>query len=333
MFTKMRMEEFNRLLKRYLRGQVTTEEERLLEEWHKNQPEVSFPEMSGEEKGALEQKIWKSVRSGAWGGQPARRLIAIATGVAASLLLGMLWFLLPGAREEARTAAVSGQQRFEIRNTTGSDQEIMLSDSTIVLLRQDSHLVYENSFNQERREVFLHGEAFFQVKRDEMKPFIVHTGNLITEVLGTSFRVKENKNGNTTEVSVTSGKVSVYTDSPQGKSRKNGFILTANQQVSYSKATHYITAGIVEEPVAHIRDDVQLPSLDFRSVPLQEVLQALTQYYGIEFVIADPRVKECGISADLTGLSMFTQLELICKSIDATYERRGTVVFINGEGC
>lgn len=333
MFTMMRMEEFNRLLKRYLQGQASAEEEKLLEEWHKNQPEVSFPEMSGEDKGALEQKIWKRVRSGAWGRHSARRLIVISAGIAASLLLGMLWLLPSPGGDEAHTAAASGRKRFEIRNTTGSDQEIMLSDSTIVLLKQDSHLVYENSFNQEKREVFLHGEAFFQVKRDEMKPFIVHTGNLITEVLGTSFRVKENNDSNTTEVSVTSGKVSVYADNKQGKDEKNGVILTANQKVSYSKVTNHIMAGIVEQPVAHIAQDVQLPPLDFRSVPLQEVLQALTQYYGIEFVIADPRVKDCGISADLTGLSMFTQLELICKSIDATYERRGTVVFINGEGC
>ncbi len=329
----MRMEEFNRLLKRYLQGQATEEEEKLLEEWYKNQPEVSSPEMSGADRKALQHRIWKKIRSGAWGTLPVWRLAGISAGIAASLLLAILWLRPSGNQSGAPATTASGRERFEIRNTTGSDQEIMLSDSTIVLLKQNSHLVYENSFNQERREVFLHGEAFFQVKRDEMKPFIVHTGNLITEVLGTSFRVKENKDSNTTEVSVTSGKVSVYTDNPQGKSRKNGFILTANQQVSYSKATHYITAGIVEEPVVHIQDDVQLPSLDFRSVPLQEVLQALTQYYGIEFVIADPRVKECGINADLTGLSMFTQLELICKSIDATYERRGTVVFINGEGC
>ncbi len=333
MLTKMRMEEFNRLLKKYLRGQATEEEEKLLEEWYKNQPEVSFPEISGKDRNALQHRIWRKIRLGAWGTLRAWRLAGISAGIAASLLLGILWLRSPGSRDGAPAAAASDQKRFEIRNTTGSDQEIMLSDSTIVLLKQNSHLVYEGSFNQEKREVFLYGEAFFQVKRDEMRPFIVYTGNLITEVLGTSFRVKENKDSNTTEVSVTSGKVSVYADNNQGKDEKNGVILTANQKVSYSKVTNHITAGIVEEPVVHIAHDVQLPPLDFRSVPLQEVLQALTQYYGIEFVIADPRVKDCGINADLTGLSMFTQLELICKSIDATYERRGTVVFINGEGC
>ncbi len=327
------MEEFNRLLKRYLQGQATEEEEKLLEEWYKNQPELIYPEMSGADRSALQQRIWRKIRFGAWGAKPVRRLVAISAGIAASLLLGILCLRPSGNQDGPQAEAVSGQKRFEIRNTTGSDQEIMLSDSTIVLLKQNSHLVYENNFNQERRKVFLYGEAFFQVKRDEMKPFIVYAGSLITEVLGTSFRVREDKDSNTTEVSVTSGKVSVYTNDPQIKSKKNGFILTANQQVSYSRETHYITTGIVEEPAVHIQDDVQLPSLDFRSVPLQEVLQALTQYYGIEFVIADPRVKECGINADLTGLSMFTQLELICKSIDATYERRGTVVFINGEGC
>lgn len=329
----MRMEEFNRLLKKYLQGQATEEEEKLLEEWHRNQPEVSFPEMTDADRKALQDRIWRKVRPAAWGTLPVRRLAGITAGIAALLLIGMFWLLPPATRDDAPAATATSQKRFEIRNTTGSDQEIMLSDSTIVLLKQNSHLVYENSFNQGKREVFLHGEAFFQVKRDEMKPFIVYAGKLVTEVLGTSFRVRENKDSNTTEVSVTSGKVSVYTENPQGKSKKDGFILTANQQVSYSNATRQITAGIVEEPVAHIEEDVQLPPLDFKSVPLQEVLQALTRYYGIEFVIADPRVKECGINADLTGLSMFTQLELICKSIDATYERRGTVVFISGEGC
>ncbi len=327
------MEEFNRLLKRYLRGQATEEEEKLLEEWHQNQPEVSFPAMADREREALRQQMWTKIRLEAWGRTSVWRIVAISAGIAASLVLGILWLRPAFTTEGTRMAAASGRERFEIRNTTGSDQEIMLSDSTIVLLKQNSHLVYENSFNQERREVFLYGEAFFQVKRDEMKPFVVYTGNLITEVLGTSFRVKENKESNTTEVSVTSGKVSVYTDGPEKKSKKNGFILTANQQVSYSKTTHQIVTGIVEEPVVHIGENVQPPSLDFKSVPLQDVLHTLTQYYGIEFVIADPRVKECGINADLTGLSMFTQLELICKSIDATYERRGTVVFISGEGC
>lgn len=327
------MEEFNRLLKRYLRGEALPEEEKQLEEWYKNQPEEVYPDLPEEEKYRLEKKVWREIRSGIADSRPVWKRAWGWTGAAAFVALGFLGFLRSGGDEKTVAGVVSGQKRFEIKNTTGSDQEIRLSDSTVVLLKQNSTLVYEDDFNREKRGVRLSGEAFFEVKRNEMKPFVVYTGDLVTEVLGTSFRIRENRRSNTTEVSVTSGKVSVYADGKVGKDERNGVILTANQQASYSRATNHIVAGIVEEPVPRTSEPLPLPSLDFHSVPLQDVLDALTRHYGIEFVIADPRVKDCGINADLTGLSMFTQLELICKSIDAVYERRGTVVFISGEGC
>lgn len=326
-------EEFNRLLKKYLEGDTSEEENRFLEEWHRDEAELPFPPMSPTEKRETERKMWRQIRFGAVGERSLLFYKWSGRGAAVACLLLTVWWFWPDRLPVEESRAVAGTEHFEIRNTTGSDQEVRLSDSTVVLLKPNSRITYDHRFNREKREIFLTGEAFFQVRRDETKPFVVHAGSLITEVLGTSFFIRNHPKQNTTEVSVASGKVSVYTETPGSKEKLNGMILTANQLIRYNRETQHLAAGIVEQPVPRLSEDAPLPSLDFNSVPLGNVLDALTKHYGIEFFIADPRIRDCGINADLTGLPMFTQLELLCKSIDATYEQRGTVVFISGDGC
>ena len=210
---------------------------------------------------------------------------------------------------------------------------MVLPDGSVVVLSQNSSLVYDRSFDQARREVYLHGEAFFKVKRDVTKPFVVHAGDLVTEVLGTSFRIRQNEQVKKTEVSVLTGKVSVYAREDNPDRERNGVILTQNQRVLYDAVTRNIVPTLVEDPLPRVPVEQVRTALVFQEVPLEEVLSQLTQLYGIEFVISNPKSKACHITADLNGLSLFTQLELICKSIDATYEKRGTVVFVNGDGC
>jgi hypothetical protein len=59
----------------------------------------------------------------------------------------------------------------------------------------------------------------------------------------------------------------------------------------------------------------------------------MSKHYGVEIISTNPKSNDCLITADLNGLALFTQLDLICKSIGATYEKRGTVIFIKGDGC
>ncbi len=332
----MTQEEFNQLLKRYLEGQTTEQEDLLLTEWYEspaNRVEVAMPEGQKKETGA---RIWRNIRAHI---QPvvSRQVVRLAwlSGVAACLALGFGWLYTQSrsAPESLVTALVREQTGIEVRNSTPSEQEVTLPDGTTVLLTQNSRLVYEKNFNKLRREVYLTGEAFFDVKRDVTKPFVVHTGDLITEVLGTSFRISQSQKGKKTEVSVRTGKVSVYADSDSRQSERNGVIITPNQRVVYDASTRHITPGIVEQPVVILPEGEAQASLMFQEASFENVLAQLTRMYGIEFVISNPSLQDCHITADLNGLSLFIQLELICKSVDATYEKRGTVVFIKGNGC
>jgi len=333
----MTRKEFNDLSKRYLDGQATVEEERLLQQWMEGQRPEPELEWSGHEAKVIRQRMWKNVLAGIPRAGRVRKFWAIVPGMAAAAcLLAVLWWYKGDEGDlkgRADTVASVTHQGIEVANTTSSEQPIKLSDGTLVRLKPGSRLRYEKSFNGQRREVFLQGEAFFQVKRNPLKPFVVHAGDLVTEVLGTSFLVRQRPGSNTTEVAVASGKVSVYTRNTGSDRQRNGVILTPNQQVSYDASTRNITTGIVPQPVPIASAKSAPVSLNFQVASLQTVLDALTQVYGIEFVVANPQLKDCSITADLSGLSMFTQLELVCKSIDATYEKRGTVVFIDGDGC
>ncbi|GAB2781380.1 hypothetical protein GCM10027275_26310 [Rhabdobacter roseus] len=332
----MTQQEFNQLLKRYLEGQTTEQEDQLLAEWYAtpaNQVELS---LSDTQKGSIEKRIWQGIKTRI---RPAssRRTIRMAwlSGLAACLVLGFAWLYSPSEIDPESLVATLVREHagIEVKNTNATEQEVALPDGTTVLLAQNSSLVYGKTFNQARREVYLTGEAFFNVKRNVTKPFVVHTGELDTEVLGTSFRIQQNEKDKTTEVSVRTGKVSVYARGKNQQRERNGFIITPNQRAVYDASTRNITPGIVEEPVAVLPSKNATPALVFREASFEKVLAELTRLYGIEFVISNPMVKDCRITADLNALSMFTQLELICKSVDATYEKRGTVVFINGDSC
>jgi ferric-dicitrate binding protein FerR (iron transport regulator) len=332
----MTQQEFNDLSKRYLEGKTTDEEENQLMEWFNAQPKQPNTNLSPTQKNGLEKRMWQHIHSQIKP-ESGRIFVRLAwlSGIAACLVLGFMWFSNIQSSEKEKTALLPAREQvgIEVKNTTQLEQKVKLEDGTVVLLKQNSSIVYDKTFNQAKREVYLKGEAFFHVKRNVTKPFVVHTGELTTEVLGTSFRIKHHENANTIEVAVSTGKVSVYAEKSNRNSERNGVILTPNQRVVFDVVSKNMIPGIVDTPVPIVVNEEVSPQLIFKEASLEQVLDALSKLYGIEFVIANPNAKDCRITADLNGLSMFTQLELICKSIDATYEKRGTVVFIYGEGC
>ncbi|HEV7350324.1 FecR family protein [Telluribacter sp.] len=333
----MTQQEFNQLLQRYLDGKTTEQEESLLLDWYQSPANQVELHLSDSQKNSIEKSIWRGIRRQMRPAGTSRVVwMAWLSAVAACTLLVLSWVYLSATTTTPGPQALTEeltQAGIEVRNTLSHEQEAVLPDGSVITLSPNSSVVYNKSFNQTRREVFLKGEAFFRVKRDESRPFVVHTGELVTEVLGTSFHIKQNYPGKTTEVVVRSGKVSVYTQNKDRSDERNGVILTQNQRVLFDATTHNISTGIVGDPIPLEAAGKAPALLVFQNSTLEQVLATLTQTYGIEFVISNPKINECRITADLNGLSLFTQLELVCKSIDAGYEKRGAVIFITGEGC
>jgi len=94
-------------------------------------------------------------------------------------------------------------------NETGKTRKIVLPDGSSALLSDHTHIRLAGGFNKERRELDLDGEAFFTVNADAGKPFVIHTRNLLIQVLGTRFRVDAYKKNAGEEVDLFSGRLKV----------------------------------------------------------------------------------------------------------------------------
>lgn len=89
---------------------------------------------------------------------------------------------------------------------------------------------------------------------------------------------------------------------------------------------------MVEIPLLQISQDKKF-ELIFEDASLLQVLSVIQKAYGVEIVVENPSLNDCIFTGDLTGLSLHTQLRFICKSVNASYELRGTTFFIKGDGC
>ncbi|RYU97038.1 FecR family protein [Emticicia agri] len=339
----MNQHEFDKLLEKYLAGDGDAEEEKLIWEWQDNMLKNSRVLLNSDEKEAIKNRLWSRIYNSTIGHGEEETTVAsgkgltiLKWGIAALLVMGLanIFLLLKDKKTEtvADAATVAQASDIEVKNTSTSDSEIKLEDGTVVRLKKNSSISYPKHFGKYTRNVYLKGEAFFKVKRDPNAPFIVHTGDLVTEVLGTSFNVKSYENSKAIEVSVTSGRVSVYELTEKASDKKNGVILTPNQKVVFDKSSKKITPGIVANPVA-LSNAVTKIDFVFEDTPLPVVLQKLKDVYGIEIIMENQDLNQCAITADLNDLPLFTQLELICRTVNARFEQRGTSFFVSGEGC
>ena len=127
-------------------------------------------------------------------------------------------------------------------------------------------MAYNSQFGKTNRELSLRGEAFFQVKQDTVKPFIVETYLIQVEVLGTSFQVIAEKLR--AEVSVEKGRVKITTQDKKQKS-----VLETGMSVVYGKKQGELMIFTKE-------DKGEMQILKFDNAPLSEVIEILNEYYG-----------------------------------------------------
>lgn len=341
----MNQHEFDILLQKYLAGTCSPEEERQVLAWSEKVHAHAPGPLTGIEQTAIERKIWKKIRQNALPvPQWHTPLVRIGMGIAAAVLLtAALYLARPGmfGRTESasethskpgRPAAPHLKDYLIVKNTTGAERALTLEDGSVITLARESMLRYPRHFDPKNRQVELEGEAIFNIKRDTSRPFFVYSGELVTQVLGTSFKVTSFGHARTIEVQVLSGKVSVYENQEKSAENRNGVILRPNQKITFDKEAKKLVPELVEAPVL-VEPAVQQREFAFEESALQTVLAALQKAYDVEIVVENPALNNCIFTGDITGLPLHTQLRFICKSVNASYELRGTTFFVNGDGC
>ncbi|WAC12567.1 FecR family protein [Dyadobacter pollutisoli] len=223
-------------------------------------------------------------------------------------------------------------------NTGKEVESIVLPDSSVVELAPGSKLAFSSQFNKATRDVFLSGEATFEVTKNARKPFLVYANEVVTKVLGTKFKVRAFDDEKDVLVNVSSGQVSVFrekdhlTNKDVNLSAKNGLLLLPNQKAVFSRQTEEFNKTLVEQP-AIIAKGKEVFQFNYDSVPIAKVFEDLEKSYGIAIRFNREQLKECELSASLKTETFDEKLEVICKTINAEYQKFDGQIIINGGGC
>ena len=265
---------------------------------------------------------------------------------AALVLLAATWFSWQHNRQAVDSSMRAYRQLVaradapleEITNTSSRNQLVMLSDGSSVLLQPNSRISFPKQFNQHpKREVYLTGEAFFEVAKNPEKPFFVYADNLITKVLGTSFTVQATGKDKV-NVIVKTGKVSVFTRSDKelaDKKKSNqltGLVLMPNQRVLFNQDENRLLRSLVESPML-LDMAIQQSMFEFNGTPIAQVFASLEKAYGVEIIFDAEVMKNCYLTASLDDEPLFEKLTMICQTLDAQHEQLDGKILINSKGC
>lgn len=205
----------------------------------------------------------------------------------------------------------AGSAMVEVSASAQSVNNFVLPDGTRVSLNSNTHLKYPKKFAGDFREVTIEGEAFFEVKPNKHKPFIIHAGGAQIKVLGTSFNVNAYPETKKVEVIVETGKVQV-TNKTTATAQTNELILTPGDKgtLDFSSNALLKTTNLDPNFLAWKTHD-----LYFKATSLSEVINDLEKAYKIKLRIADPKLYDLPLTAHFNNYS----LDFILKVIETTF--------------
>ena len=187
-----------------------------------------------------------------------------------------------------------------------------LPDGTLVSLNNNTKVSYPKKFGSQTREVSIEGEAFFEVKPNKNKPFIIHAGKAQIKVLGTSFSVSAYPATKQVEVIVQTGRVQVMNKTAE-TSRTNELILTPGD-----KGTLVYASNTLQKTTNHDPNFIswKTRNLTFKATSLREVIANLEKVYKVNIHLADPKLNELLLTAQFNNYP----LDFIMKVIESTFQ-------------
>ncbi len=180
-----------------------------------------------------------------------------------------------------------GQEVFnQLSVPSGKRSTLILSDGSKLWLNEDTRVVFPNSFNQKQREIYVDGEVYIDVTKDEERTFVLKTQSAEIKVHGTSFNVKAHENHEKTTVVLIEGSVSVSVDEKE-------MCLEPNEMFSFENGIAKVKKVDPDRYVIW-----KTGVYYFKSKGLAEVFDVLSEYYGVT-IIYDKNVANRSFSGKL----------------------------------
>jgi transmembrane sensor len=192
--------------------------------------------------------------------------------VAAMLIVSFGVYWITAVKEGSLVSQNAIPSYIHKHTSRGQKISMKLKDGTVVKLNSNSKLRFPESFSKTERVVYLEGEAFFDVAKDELRPFRVVTGDITTMALGTSFNVMSSYNEENVKVALVTGVVEVK----DGKG--SAIILTPNEMVIYQN-------GKIDKRIFDYNKEVAWSDgkLYFNEESLDKVFKRLEDWYDFDF--------------------------------------------------
>ncbi|MDR2233383.1 MAG: DUF4974 domain-containing protein [Tannerella sp.] len=309
------------LIAKYLSGESTPEETDQINQWRQSSVENEHLFRQSEESWQLfdtrhstnhydKERTWAGIQ------QQIRRQYSLSalwrvSGIAASIALLLGWALSYISTGNHHDTAVGQQQIITLYVPAGITSQAILPDSTVVWLNSSSTISYPSNFTGETRSVELIGEAFFDVTRDEKKPFIIKSGDLKVRVLGTSFNFKHYGEDTQAILAVVTGTVALSAGSVATTTLQAGKYAVVDNQTLQTEVLQIPKSGL-----STWRDYKMV----FRDEPIINVLNELARKYNVEFEIRDEAIKRYIYTATFDNMNLEDVLKLLKLSSPIDYK-------------
>ena len=316
------------LMDNYLKGKTSKEEDLIIAQWLESDLNPQLDTWSGMDKANKAQwlaSVYDDIHQTIHSSEATpskrylwRRWVAVAATITVAFSLYWLW---PVTHQDIKSSPIT-----QLTVSSNQKKQVILPDGSQVWINSNSVLSYPQSFKGKLREVNLSGEAYFDIKHDINKPFIVRTGKVVTTVLGTAFNIKEDKSLHTIVVTVTRGKVKVANGPDQLA------ILKPNQQVIFNIPDN---KAIQAETDSQKAIAWQQTDLLFEDITFEQAAFKLEQRFKVKISFENQKIKDCRFSGSALSYDKLDKiLKVICAFNHASYttKKDGNIV-ISGQGC
>ena len=314
------MEQTNNLIIKYLSKNISVEEQTILLKWLeesddnkkyfrslKDTYDLGLLEANLKESHVKKQwtKILKTINKSPKTQTPKRRKTAYFTIIRyAAIFIGGVFCLQLFNNLSNKTTEVLPMIT-KIETGAGDKTRVTLPDGSIAWINACSSITYNNKFGESCRKVKLEGEAYFEVKTDSIKPFIVQTNNFSYKVTGTSFNVYSYDNDNETSIALLEGGVTAEYE-------KHSIKILPGEVLSFNKTTGKLT---VQRNNVNLLSSWRYGEFIFENMTFEELATRLERMFNVHFVFEN----KDAINETFGGtIRFYDSLETIIKVIQTS---------------
>lgn len=320
-------------LKKYIKGDASPEEKKSIIEWIRKDKkhQKQFNLLKAQYVAATLDSLNKTDVNESYqrfSSKKTKKKTYYYTAIVASVMMPfLLLYFYSSFSNNDLIVNTTNYLKFGTRTVStehGGFKTVILPDGSTIVLNANSSISYPKEFTDSLRKVTLIGEAFFDIKRNINKPFIVEAENLKIKVLGTSFNVKSYPKDEKIETTLVTGKVEVHKQNIE----QNPIVLEPSERAVFDKKKSNIKVDKVDSNRIVAWQDGKLI---FDNTPLKQVVLDLNRKYDVEFVIQSDSLLQYKYTGEFDNLELEEVLELLKISSPINYKYEENKIMLDPE--